>query len=148
MKTTLRNYFTILLALLILTASTGFGVIEHHCMMRGKSLHLAALQKEGAKGCQQEHSKSPISYKTSLQKQACCDDDQSYENVDVSSSLAQWVAKILKVASDAVIGAFIAVFKAIISLFSSGADSSAHLSSFSSLFHGRSLLSFVQSFLI
>lgn len=148
MKNTLRNYFTILMALLILTASTGFGVIEHHCMMRGKSLHLAALQKEGAKGCQQEHSKSPISDKTSFQKQDCCDDDQSYENVDVSSSLAQWIAKILKVVSDAVIGALISVFKTIISLFSSGPDSSANLSSFSSLFHGRSLLSFVQSFLI
>lgn len=148
MKTTLRNYFTVLMALLILTASTGFGVIEHHCMMRGKSLHLAALQKEGAKGCQQEHSKTPVSDKTSFQKQACCDDDQSYENVDVSSSLAQWVAKILKVVSDAVIGALVAVFKAIILLFSSGTDSSASLSSFSSLFHGRSLLSFVQSFLI
>jgi hypothetical protein len=117
-------------------------------MMRGKSLHLAALQKEGAKGCQQEHSKAPVSDKTSFQKQACCDDDQSYENVDVSSSLAQWVAKILKVVSDAVIGALVAVFKAIISLFASGPDSSSSFSSFSSLFHGRSLLSFVQSFLI
>lgn len=148
MKTTLRNCFTIFMALLILTASTGFGVIEHHCMMRGKSLHLAALQKEGAKGCQQEHSKFPISDKTSFQKQDCCNDDQSYENIDVSSSLTQWVAKILKVVSDAFIDALVAVFKAIISLFSSSPDSSSSLSSFSSLFHGRSLLSFVQSFLI
>lgn len=148
MKATFRKYFTMLMAFVVLTASTGFGVIEHHCMMRGKSLHLAALQKEGVKGCGQEHPKSPVSDKTSFQKQSCCEDDASYENVEVSSSVTQSLAKILKITTDAIIGAFVAVFKAIISLFSSDSDSSAHLSSFSSLFHGRSLLSFVQSFLI
>ena len=147
MKTTLRNCFTIIMALLILTASTGFGVIEHHCMMRGKSLHLAALQKEGTKGCQQEHTKSPISDKTSFQKQDCCDDEQSYENVEVASSLTQWVAKFLQTVSDALVGAVIAVFKALSELFSSNSDSTS-VFSFTSLFHGRSLLSFVQSFLI
>jgi hypothetical protein len=147
MKKTIRSFFTVLMALVVLTASTGFGVIEHHCMMRGKSLHLAALKKENAKGCGQEHSKLPISDKTSFQKQNCCEDQQSYENVDVSSSVTQWVAKIIKVVSDAVIGAFIAVFKAIVAFFVPE-SSSASLSSFSSLLHGRSLLSFVQSFLI
>jgi hypothetical protein len=117
-------------------------------MMRGKSLHLAALQKEGEKGCQQDETKIPGTAKTSFQKQDCCDEDQSYENVDVSSSLTQWMAKILKVVSDAVIGAMVAVFKAILTLFSADTDSSSLVSSFSSLFHGRSLLSFVQSFLI
>lgn len=147
MKTTLRNCFTIFMALLILTASTGFGVIEHHCMMRGKSLHLAALQKEGTKGCKQEHSKSPISDKTSFQKQDCCDDEQSYENVEVASSLTQWVAKFLQTVSDALVGAVIAVFKALSELLSPNPDSSS-VFSFTSLFHGRSLLSFVQSLLI
>jgi hypothetical protein len=148
MKTTLRKYFTLLMSFVVLTASTGFGVIEHHCMMRGKSLHLAALQKEGTKGCDQDHPKSPVSDKASFQKQNCCDDDQSYENVDMSSSVTQWIAKILKIVSDAMIGVLIAAFKAVISLFSSDPDSSTNLSSFSSLFHGRSMLSFVQSFLI
>jgi hypothetical protein len=147
MKKTIRSFFTVLMAFVVLTASTGFGVIEHHCMMRGKSLHLAALQKANAKGCGQEHSKLPISDKTSFQKQNCCQDQQSYENVDVSSSVTQWIAKIIKIVSDAVIGAFIAVFKAIVALFVPE-SSSVSLSSFSSLLHGRSLLSFVQSFLI
>ncbi|MFN8343562.1 MAG: hypothetical protein U0X91_01075 [Spirosomataceae bacterium] len=148
MKTILRNGFTVLMALIVLTASTGFGVIEHHCMMRGKSLHLAALQKEGEKGCQQDSQKIPDTDKTSFQKQDCCDDEQSYENVDVSSSVTQWMAKILKVVSDTVIGALVAVFKAVLALFATDPDSSSLLSSFTSLFHGRSMLSFVQSFLI
>lgn len=147
MKVVVRKYLTMLMALVVLTASTGFGVVEHHCMMRGKSLHLAALQKEGVKGCQKNSTKTPVSEKTSFQKQNCCDDIQSYENVDVSSSLMQGVAKILKVATDAVIGALIAVFSAI-STFVSPTPDSASLSSFTSLFHGRTLLSFVQSFLI
>ncbi|AEI51722.1 HYC_CC_PP family protein [Runella slithyformis] len=147
MRTFLRRSLTLLMALVVLTASMGFGVVEHHCIMRGKSLHLAALQKEGVPGCQQDSAKIPVSDKTSFQKQNCCDDQQSYENVDVSSSVTQWVAKFLQIISDAVIGALTAVFKSIIALFVSGADSSAHFS-FTSLFHGRSLLSFVQSFLI
>jgi len=135
------------MAVVVLTASTGFGVVEHHCLMRGKSLHLAALQKEGAKGCGENHSKTPISGKTSFQKQNCCADVQSYENVDVSSSLSHWVAKILKVATDAVIGALAAVFNSISAFVLPKSDSTS-LSSFTSLFHGRNLLSFVQSFLI
>ncbi len=147
MKTTLRKYFTLFMALVVLTASTGFGVIEHHCMMRGKSLHLAALKKEGTKACEQDTQKVPVSDKTSFQKQDCCDDEQSYENVDVSSSIMHWVAKFLQVISDAFVGAFIAVFKALSELLFPHSDSSS-VFSFSSLHHGRSLLSFVQSFLI
>jgi hypothetical protein len=147
MKKTLRSYFIFLMAVVVLTANTGFGVIEHHCMMRGKSLHLAALQKEGAKGCQQDQTKHPISEKTSFQKQDCCDDQQSYENVEVASSIMQWVAKFLQVISDAFIGAFIAVFQALSELLFPHSDSSS-IFSFTSLHHGRSLLSFVQSFLI
>lgn len=147
MKGFLRKALTLFMAFVVLTASTGFGVVEHHCLMRGKSLHLAALQKEGAQGCQQDSTKVPLSDKASFQKQNCCDDQQSYENVDVSSSVTQWVAKFLQIISDAVIGALTAVFKSIVALFVPGADST-FFSSFSSLFHGRSLLSFVQSFLI
>ncbi|MEZ4904263.1 MAG: hypothetical protein R2822_22190 [Spirosomataceae bacterium] len=148
MNVMLRKYLSFLMAVVVLTASTGFGVVEHHCLMRGKSLHLAALQKEGAKGCQENHSKAPVSEKTSLQKQDCCADVQSYENVDISSSLSQWVAKIIKVATDAAIGAVIAAFQAISSFVFPEEDASSNLFSFSSLFHGRALLSFVQSFLI
>ena len=147
MKTLFRRSLTLFMAFVVLTASTGFGVIEHHCLMRGKSVHLAALQKEGAKGCQQDHAKTPLSGQTSFQKQDCCDDLQSYENVDVSSSVTQWVAKFLQIVSDAVIGALVAVFKAIAGVFTP-ADNAASVTSFTSLLHGRSLLSFVQSFLI
>lgn len=148
MKLFLRRSLTLFMAVVVLAASTGFGVIEHHCLMRGKSLHLAALQKEGTQGCQQNSAKAPLSDKATFQKQDCCDDQQSYENVDVSSSVTQLVAKFLQIVSDAFIGALMAVFKSIIALFATGTDSAAALSSFSSLFHGRSLLSFVQSFLI
>lgn len=147
MKTFLRRALTLFMALVVLTASMGFGVVEHHCIMRGKSLHLVALHQEGTRGCQQDSAKIPFSDKASFQKQNCCDDQQSYENVDVSSSVTQLVAKFLQIVSDAVIGALTAVFKAIIALFVQSPDSSK-VHSFSSFFHGRSLLSFVQSFLI
>jgi len=148
MKTLLRKALTLFMAFVVLTASMGFGVVEHHCLMRGKSIQLAALQKEGVAACGQDSTKAPVSDQTSFQKQDCCDDQQSYENVDVSSSVTQWVAKFLQIISDAVIGALVAVFKSILAFFVASPESAASLSSFSSLFHGRTLLSFVQSFLI
>ncbi|WP_028668646.1 HYC_CC_PP family protein [Runella zeae] len=147
MKHTFRKYFTIFMALVLLTASTGFGVIEHHCMMRGKSLHLAAINQHPSDSCQHSSRKAAISAQAAIQKQDCCEEVRSYENVEVSSSLIQWIAKFLQVATDAVIGALVAVFQALAELLFPSA-SSALSSSFSSIFHGRSLLVFVQSFLI
>lgn len=148
MKHTFRKYFTIFMALVLLTASTGFGVIEHHCLMRGKSLHLAAINQHPSDSCQHSSRKAPISAQAAIQKQDCCDEVGSYENVEVSSSIIQWIAKFLQIVTDAVIGALVAVFQALAELLFPSSASSALSSSFSSIFHGRSLLVFVQSFLI
>ncbi len=147
MKHTFRKYFTIFMALVLLTASTGFGVIEHHCLMRGKSLHLAAVNQHPSDSCQHDTKKAPVSVKAAIQKQDCCDEVQSYENVEVTSSIIQWIAKFLQIVTDAVIGALVAVFQALTEVLFPSASSTL-ASSFSSIFHGRSLLVFVQSFLI
>ncbi len=42
--------FAIVMAFVVLLSSTGFGLVEHSCMMRGKSVELAAL-KNASSGC-------------------------------------------------------------------------------------------------
>lgn len=148
MKQTLQRYFTILMAFVVLMASTGFGVVEHRCIMRGKSLHLAALEKKGCHGCHQKHTKAPLSNQTSVQKKGCCDDQQRYAHLETSSSLAQYVAKFLNTIADAVIDTATAVVKSAVQFIKNALSPSASVTTFSSLFHGRSMLSWIHSLLI
>ncbi|MCU0341269.1 MAG: hypothetical protein MUE30_15425 [Spirosomaceae bacterium] len=148
MKQTLQRYFTVLMAMLVLVASTGFGVVEHRCIMRGKSLHLAAFEKKDCHGCHEKHAKTPLSNQTSVQKKSCCDDQQRYQHVETSSSVTQYVAKFIKATADAVFHVAVATFKTLTRALVDAFSPSASTSSLSSLLHGRSLLTWIQSFLI
>lgn len=143
--------FAIVMAFVVLLSSTGFGLVEHSCMMRGKSVELAALKKEstGCKACKPA-TVSGVRISSSLQfkKKACCEENHKFQKLDVVTSTTSAV-KILKNSpqTDAISGQearFLSSFLPFLlppALFS-------YFPAFFPKFYGRSMLSFVQCFLI
>lgn len=150
MKKAFQKYFTVFMSLVVLSTSTGFGVVEHHCMMRGKQIHLLLLEKDNCHGCEHEHesANTPVSDQTTIQKKSCCNDQQHYQHLDTSSSPIHFVAKFLKVLADSFVVALIDAFKIVLVWLADLDTSFTSTFSFSSLFHGRSMLSWVQVWLI
>lgn len=147
MKNPLQKYFTLFMACVVLVASTGFGLIEHSCMMRGKSVQLASLSK-ACKGCPVSKKETTDRKTPVIKKTDCCKDEASFEKVDVVSSASQLVAKILKSLTAGVFSAVKFTFTLLTEWLLPSSNSSASAVSFSSLYHGRSMLSFVQTFRI
>ena len=154
MKNKLHQSLTVLMAFLILLSSMGFAVIEHQCMMRGKSVKFVSEKKTDSSVKQVVSSccaKSKLvkeSKGTYFKKTDCCKENQKFEKVNVASSLSQLFAHALKVMWGGVLWStrsFVFLVSEWI-LPSSGHNSK--VISFSSLFHGRTLRSFIQSFLI
>ncbi|WP_420146753.1 HYC_CC_PP family protein [Spirosoma sp.] len=148
MKRTLFRLFNLLMACVVLLSSTGFGLIEHTCQMRGhKTTMVVAFSEAKSQGCAIDQ--QPMSsQQTVIKKTECCQDDQRYENVDVSSSLSQLVAKFVKSVTETVVAGFVAVFSWLIEFIF--AEKSASVSAFSSppSLSGRDILTLVQSLLI
>lgn len=89
MRTPLHTrLFCCWLAVLVLLSSTGFGMVEHWCQMRGHTKSLLALQKECPKPCQSDESSAPIANGPIVKKQPCCKTTVSYEHLDVSRIVA------------------------------------------------------------
>lgn len=142
------------MAFLILLSSTGFRFIEHECMMRGKSVKFASENKndefktKAVSSCCAKSKALKESKGTYFKKTDCCKENQKFEKIDVSSSISQMLAKSFKAMAD---GNFWAVKSFTFLLAEWILPSPLHslqTTSFSSLFHGRSMLSFIQSFLI
>lgn len=154
MENKLHRYITILMAVLVLISSTGFGLIEHQCMMRGMTMKFVSEKK--AASCKEKVDSSCCakskalkeSKKNFFKKNSCCKDNQKFEKVDVVSSLAQFHAKALKMIADGDLWTAQSFVFLVQEWVYPSAQISLHTLSFSSLFHGRSMLSFVQSFLI
>ncbi|WP_138993817.1 hypothetical protein [Larkinella sp. C7] len=155
MKRTIFQLFNLLMTCIVLLSSTGFGLIEHTCRMRGKKVSLAMTQSAKAnQSCpihRQKAVSSPENDTSSpvFKRTDCCQEAQRYENVDFSSSITQLVAKFIKSMADTVLAGVTAL---VTWLFTSlaVADTASMLAVFDSppLQYGRSLLSFVQSFLL
>lgn len=149
MKRTLFRLFNLLMACVVLLSSTGFGLVEHSCQMRGKkkTMVVAFSDAKTQPGCSSDKQPMPAS-QTVLKKTECCQDDQRYENVDVSSSLSQFVAKFVKTITETVIAGVMTVVTWLIDLFF--ADKSSSVSVFPSppSPSGRDILTLVQSLLI
>lgn len=148
-KNKLYRTFTILMAIVVLLSGTGFGLVEHHCMMRGKSIELLSLgESNGCSGCKkvatimQERAAHPT-----FNKKACCDESQKHEKVEVVS-VAAHSAKLLKAANTTAVLSACAFLSTGSNLTEAGVSQASSLFTFSSLFYGRAMLSFVQSFLI
>ncbi len=147
--------FTIVMAFIVLLSSTGFGLVEHRCMMRGKSVELAALKKaETACGACKSVAASSERISSSLpafSKKPCCEESQKYQKLEVVSATSAF-SKILKsLPLGAALGEPAASPR---HAFSSFLSSLLHSSPGTSLppllpkHHGRTMLSFVQSYLI
>ena len=154
-KTRPYRYFAVFMAFLVLTSSTGFGLVEHSCMMRGKSVEVAALKKAetGCKMCKPKTT-SGVQIASSLfvfEKKACCEESHKYQKLEVLCSSSSF-SKILKslplgAALGEHMGSPLRVFPFFLSslLLSSSNTTSPPLLPKN---HGRTMLSFVQCFLI
>lgn len=148
------RFFAIFMAILVLMSSTGFGLVEHSCMMRGKSVEIAALKKaeSGCKACKPVPA-SEVRISSSLpvfKKKACCEESHKYHKLEVVSASSS-LGKILKslplgAALGEHMGSPLRMFPFFLSCFlpSSGTSSPPLLPKN----HGRGMLSFVQSYLI
>ncbi|AKD58521.1 HYC_CC_PP family protein [Spirosoma radiotolerans] len=149
MKRNLFQFFNLLMACVVLLSSTGFGLVEHSCQMRGKkkTMVVAFSEVKSSSGC--ATSKQPLPEQQTVVKKAdCCQDDQHYENVDISSSLSQFVAKFVKTVTEAVITGFVAVMAWIIEVVFAGKSATVSLFSSPPSLSGRDILTLVQSLLL
>jgi hypothetical protein len=154
MKNSLHRFVTILMAFLVLLSSTGFAFTEHQCMMRGKSVQFVSDKKsESCKpkvvsSCCAKSKALKEGKGTFFKKTDCCKENQKFEKMDVLSSHTQLLAKWFKAFYG---GIFWKVYSyAFLQsewIFPDQEESVPH-NSFSSLLYGRSMLCFIQSFLI
>lgn len=150
MKRALCQLFNVLMACVVLLSSTGFGLVEHTCQMRGKkkTLVVAFSKQTPAKTCASDVQTSPTK-QTMVKKTDCCDDELSYDNVETSSSLSQLIAQFVKVVTEAVVAGAVTLVKYLLGwLFN---QQSAFVRVFQSppfALSGRDILTFVQTLLI
>jgi hypothetical protein len=144
MKKALFRLFNIFMAIVVLTSSTGFGLVEHSCTVKGKQ---TSLHKGGDACCGKTQQQSNNHQKATVKKSKCCNEEEKYENVDYSSSVSQTVAKFTQKSIDWVKETVFDFAKVIVATIlekiSSHSDSSSSV-----LPHGRAILVFVQSFII
>ncbi|TAE30811.1 MAG: hypothetical protein EAZ91_09265 [Cytophagales bacterium] len=150
MKRALFRVVNVLMAVVVLLSSTGFGLVEHSCQMRGKKITRVGMEQLTCVGCPPAAPKaSASSTKPSVKKTDCCEDEQRYENVDVTSSLSQLMAKFFKTVANAVVSGVTMLVAALFNwLFSTDASVVAHSPNAPPDAYGRALLTLVQSFLI
>lgn len=137
------------MALLVLISSTGFGFVEHQCLLRGKSVQLYSSSKvDGCKACRKvEVRKTESQEKAYFKKVACCKDSARFEKMNAEWTGSHLLAKLLKVLANGVVFG-VTQFVFITSEWPQVDSLPGDFVSFTSLRYGRCLLAFVQSFLI
>lgn len=143
MKKAIFRIFNVLMAAVVLLSSTGFGLVEHSCTVKGKQ---TSLHKIGSPCCNKTSQKDSSPRKTTLKKSNCCTEKEKYENVDYSSSASQSVAKFVQIGLDWAKTSVNSIFKSILEEILDNISSKKSSSSPPS--DGRTILIFIQSFLI
>ncbi len=139
------------MAFVVLLSSTGFGLVEHHCMMRGKSVELAALKKAetACKMCKPTAA-SEVRISSSLQFKAkpCCEESQKFQKLEIVSPASSTV-KVFKGSFDGwrTLGEHMGSPLRLLATYHFSLPPSS-FPPFSFRFYGRTMLLFVQSFLI
>lgn len=80
------------LAFMVLLGSTGFGMVEHWCQMRGHPKSLLVAKDSCAKPCEANKiGKQPVSTSggSAVKKMPCCKTTVSYQHLDVSHFVAE-----------------------------------------------------------
>ena len=149
MKRTLFQFLNLMMACVILLSSTGFGLLEHSCHMRGKkkTMVVAFTENKAQSGCASDVG-TVVDSRTTVKKAECCADEQHFENIDISSSLSQFVAQLVKTIAESVLTGIVTVFTWLIDwAFAEESTSVAVFSPPPSL-SGRAILTLIQSLLI
>ena len=132
-----------MMAVVVLLSSTGFGLVEHSCTVRGKQ---TSLHKSSSVCCGKTQNQSANHQKATIKKSKCCSEDEKYENVAYSSSASQLVAKFTQNALDWAKTTFTSFAKTIVESILDNISSTNKSTSSSP--SGREILVFIQSFLI
>lgn len=150
MKNKLHRSITILMAFLVLLSSTGFVLTERQCaMMGGKSMQLAGKTNSSKPkvSCCAKSAELKMAKGTIVKKTACCKESQKLEKLQVASMDSQLLAKLLKSVATGVTWS-VTRYQFIRAEWVAPAPCFPSDISFSSRLHGRSMLAFIQSFLI
>ncbi len=84
----LTRFICCWLAALVLLGSTGFGVVDHWCQMRGHTKSLLLTEKNCTNTCTVDSlDPTPVSALPVVKKSPCCKTTLSYQHVDVSRFL-------------------------------------------------------------
>ncbi len=144
------RYFTILMAVLVLSSSIGVGLVESQCMMKGKAVDLVFKEKKGCKLCRASKKEAipPAEQDTPVFKKLhCCLEKQQLKTVDFQVPVVKQLEKPAKDFTDTDFrGVDFNFLKR--GLSDTGNTLPAAVLSFSSPYSGRSMLCFVQTFLI
>jgi hypothetical protein len=143
MKKAIFRIFNVLMAAVVLLSSTGFGLVEHSCTVKGKQ---TSLHKSGDNCCNKTSQKDSSPQKTTVKKSKCCTEKEKYENIDYSSSASQSVAKFVQIGLDWTKTLVYSFLKTIVEEILDNISSKNNSSSPPS--DGRTILIFIQSFLI
>ncbi len=148
MKAALLRWFHVVMAVVVLTSSTGFGLVEHSCQMRGIRIS-SALTTDSCPGCSPEQRVAQAQQSPTVKRTDCCKEESRYTHLDVGASLSQVVAKFLKTISEAIVHGLMSVvgWLADMLLPRASADVS-FLSNAPPTRSGRVLLIFIRQFLI
>ena len=144
MKKALFRIFNVLMAVVVLLSSTGFGLVEHSCTVKGKQ---TSLHKSGTACCNKTSQKDNLPQKTTVKKAKCCSEEEKYENVDYSSSASQSVGKFVQKGIDWAKTTIISFFKDIVEEILKNISSQSHTAT-SPPSSGRTILIQNQTFLI
>ncbi|MVM30179.1 hypothetical protein GO755_09050 [Spirosoma sp. HMF4905] len=149
MKRALFQWFNLLMACVVLLSSTGFGLVEHSCQMRGKkkTMVVAFSDTKTQTGCSSDKQAMPDG-QTLIKKTQCCQDDQQYENVDISSSLSQLVAKFVKTVTETIAAGIVTVLTWFVDWIFAGKSSSVSSFPAPPSLSGRDILTLVRSLLL
>lgn len=153
LKNIIYRYFTLFLALIVLLSSAGVGLVQHECIIKGKSVDLVfKVDKKRCNLCvssrhevaQKSDSSTPV-----FKKISCCTEKQLLKVVEYQTTAQKLnLENSIRDSSPLVLpGLF--CFESFSQVVSSREDLlPATTFSFTSPYYGRSLLSFVQQLLI
>lgn len=137
MQSPFNRILTIVMAGVVFFASSGFGLVEHSCKMRG-SREITTSQ-EAKKGCCPSHNKN-LPAQTTIACADCCESDSAFLSVDLAP-VVEKASHILVNIGQAILHAFINVFNHLLpnqELATHSSDSSPPLA-------GRALLNAIHN---
>lgn len=149
MKRALFQLVNLLMVCVVLLSSTGFGLVEHSCQMRGtkKTMVVAFSGVNPRPGCSADGQPMP-SQQPVVKKADCCQDQSTYENVDSQSSLSQFVAKFVKTVTETVLAGVVAVIAYLTDWIFDRESSAMSVAESPPFPSGRDILTLVSSLLL